>query len=163
MKKLTLTNVAVYDRLSEETVAFSANLLIDGVKVGQVSNDGKGGCHRYDLTNGHYSAVRDLVAAEPERDLEMDINKLVSVAREAKILKRAVKKAVIFTRKNAPGKQFSLKYPAGAEKATIDRIRSTEGDNLGMIANEDVEAFADVLVTEVFAALDAEYRSQLAK
>lgn len=42
--KIELNNIKVYDRLSKETTAYSADLFVDGKKVAQSENDGHGGC-----------------------------------------------------------------------------------------------------------------------
>lgn len=44
---ITLRNVSYNAKLSEETSAFTATLLIDGEVCGIVSNDGHGGANRY--------------------------------------------------------------------------------------------------------------------
>lgn len=41
--KVELKKLAIYQRLSEETTAFSADVWIDGQKVGHAKNDGQGG------------------------------------------------------------------------------------------------------------------------
>lgn len=42
-----LKKVKYYDKLSEETCCFTADLYINGKKVGNVKNDGRGGCTDY--------------------------------------------------------------------------------------------------------------------
>lgn len=44
---LTLKNVKIVGPQSEETICFSAILLVEGKPTFHVSNDGKGGAHRY--------------------------------------------------------------------------------------------------------------------
>lgn len=44
---IQLRKVKHLDQLSEETLAFTAEVWIDGVKYGEVENTGKGGGHRY--------------------------------------------------------------------------------------------------------------------
>lgn len=44
---VSLANFEFYERMSEETKAFSAELILDNVNVGDCSNDGKGGCANY--------------------------------------------------------------------------------------------------------------------
>jgi uncharacterized membrane protein len=41
---ISLENFEYYERMSEETNAFSADLVLDGEKVGDCSTDGRGGC-----------------------------------------------------------------------------------------------------------------------
>ncbi len=45
--KIELKNIKHAAFASEETYCFSASVLIDGVKEGEVSNDGHGGSHRW--------------------------------------------------------------------------------------------------------------------
>ncbi len=45
--KIELKNIKHAAFASEETCCFSASVLIDGVKEGEVSNDGHGGSHRW--------------------------------------------------------------------------------------------------------------------
>lgn len=44
---ISITNFEWYERMSEETNAFSGDLVLDGINVGDCSNDGKGGCAMY--------------------------------------------------------------------------------------------------------------------
>lgn len=41
-----LKNIEVFDRLSEETIAFDANLFVNGVHIASVSNRGNGESNR---------------------------------------------------------------------------------------------------------------------
>jgi hypothetical protein len=44
--KIELRKVKVHKDMSEETTCYSAEVWLDGVKAGNVSNDGHGGCDR---------------------------------------------------------------------------------------------------------------------
>ena len=44
---VSLANFEFYERMSEETNAFSADLILDDVNVGDCSNEGRGGCANY--------------------------------------------------------------------------------------------------------------------
>ena len=44
---VAIENFEYYERMSEETIAFSGDLILDGKNVGDCSNDGKGGCANY--------------------------------------------------------------------------------------------------------------------
>lgn len=44
---VVLKKVSFYERMSEETNCFTADLYINGVKVGEAKNDGQGGCTDY--------------------------------------------------------------------------------------------------------------------
>src|SRR5581483_9394545 len=50
--KITLTSLTYAERLSQETNAFDANLVIDGKTYGRVGNAGHGGCHHYSSQEG---------------------------------------------------------------------------------------------------------------
>lgn len=47
MTRLELRRVRIHAGLSEETIAFTADLYLDGVKRGQVANEGTGGANRF--------------------------------------------------------------------------------------------------------------------
>jgi len=48
LSSLSLTKVKFHEDMSEETGCFSGVLLENGVKVANVSNNGQGGCNKYD-------------------------------------------------------------------------------------------------------------------
>ena len=45
--KIELKNIKTNNALSQETICFSANLYLDGKKLGEVVNRGCGGSHEY--------------------------------------------------------------------------------------------------------------------
>ena len=45
--KIELKNIKFYERMSEETNAFTADLYVNGKKVGYAKNEGHGGCTDY--------------------------------------------------------------------------------------------------------------------
>ena len=59
--KIELKNFKHYDRLSEETLAFSGNIWVNGIKCGSADNTGKGGCASYDHegTEASRKLIRD--------------------------------------------------------------------------------------------------------
>ena len=50
--KLELRNIKVYERMSEETTAFTADIFVDGKKVGHTKNEGIGGPTGYNAYAG---------------------------------------------------------------------------------------------------------------
>lgn len=48
---LKLRNIQVAEHMSQETLAFTARLELDGRPIGSVRNDGTGGCHIYSFTD----------------------------------------------------------------------------------------------------------------
>jgi hypothetical protein len=45
--------------MSEETYAFCADLILDGIKVGDCSNEGRGGCANYHA-HGNWDLAREI-------------------------------------------------------------------------------------------------------
>ena len=45
--RVSIENFKFYEEMSEETNAFSGDLILDGINVGRCTNDGKGGCASY--------------------------------------------------------------------------------------------------------------------
>lgn len=48
--KVELKSIKSYPAMSEETTAYSAKIVVDGVLLGEVSNEGHGGCDRFQAT-----------------------------------------------------------------------------------------------------------------
>lgn len=61
--KIELKSLKIARHLSEETTAFTAKISVDGKVVGDVRNDGNGGCHMVHLD----PSARDAVEAEAAR------------------------------------------------------------------------------------------------
>lgn len=63
---ISINNFEWYERMSEETDAFCGDLILDGIKVGECSNEGRGGCANYyahgnwDLANEIEKELRDV-------------------------------------------------------------------------------------------------------
>lgn len=82
--KIELKKKKVCKWASEETICFQAELWIDGKKACIVSNDGKGGAHRY----SDYRAVREAEAfcktlppvKLEDMELPMDLELYISMA-----------------------------------------------------------------------------------
>lgn len=53
----TLKNLKVCEWASEETTCFTATLYVNGKRVGTCSNDGHGGCNRYDFNDTTYAEL----------------------------------------------------------------------------------------------------------
>jgi len=56
--KIELKNLKIYDKMSEETLAFTADVYVNGKKVAYAKNDGCGGCTNY---NAYSQADRALL------------------------------------------------------------------------------------------------------
>lgn len=56
---VALDNFEWYERMSEETNAFCADLILDGIKVGECSNEGRGGCANYHAY-GNWDLAREI-------------------------------------------------------------------------------------------------------
>ena len=56
---ISINNFEWYERMSEETNAFSGDLILDGIKVGECSNEGKGGCANY-YAHGNWELANEI-------------------------------------------------------------------------------------------------------
>lgn len=56
--KIELKNLKIYDKMSEETLAFTADVYVNGKKVAYAQNEGCGGATHY---NAYYQADRALL------------------------------------------------------------------------------------------------------
>jgi len=129
-----LKSIKSYPALSQETAAYSAKLVVDGVVLGEVSNDGHGGCDRFQpqakgLTSREANVLYDeacrRVKAEmpkqnlahpgqPERLVEDDMDflcaRLVADADLLKRMKRMMKTKVLVFDKGRPTAQGTPLY-----------------------------------------------------
>ena len=77
--KIELRNIKIYERLSEETTCFTADIFIDGKKAGTAENRGNGGCTDYD----HYENTKQLM-----RDAESYLQTLPPLVYELPNIKK---------------------------------------------------------------------------
>ena len=104
--RIEIKNIKHVESMSEETFCFSANLYVDGKKIGAVSNRGHGGCHEYDFNN---DTVRELNQwckenlpkwsmdddQEYETDLELHLSNLVADFLDTRHIKNLLKRSVV--------------------------------------------------------------------
>jgi hypothetical protein len=126
---IELGNVKYAAFASEETNCFEANILIDGVKVGSVRNDGKGGAHFFhpfalqrqlDEYGKTLPVARSFplagtgAAIEFQPDAESIVNDLLTDWLIARDVRRALTKRILFTKAGRKG-LFQTKAMPAAE------------------------------------------------
>jgi len=134
--KFELKNFKHYPRISEETIAFSADLYIDGVKAASCENTGKGGCtnirpyqdkrellkeaekyaaslptKEYDFMNEHFSTAQSV---------ESIVDDLVSDILEKKEIEKHQKRKFVITKDD---KMYTVALP---NKYTIEELLKVE-------------------------------------
>ena len=104
---IELRKVKVVESLSDETTCFSADVYIDGVKVGFASNRGEGG-----PTDVHVSRedAEKLTAGQPG-DAGDRVDDLLTVHLQAKDLTKTLKRRVLFVRDGKLWEQGPFKSP----------------------------------------------------
>lgn len=73
---IELRNIQIYDKLSEETTAFTASIYIEGKKVGYAKNDGQGGGTDYNVDNYHNQEHKQLIEKAEQYCLQLEPLKL---------------------------------------------------------------------------------------
>ncbi len=131
--EIELKNIKHAAFASEETSCYSASLYVDGTKIGEVSNEGRGGP---DLFRGNQEAYAKAKAKadawcranlpkwslpefsdeEHERDLEHHCNDLLGTWLITRDYKRLIKNKVLFTCPDEAG-VFQIKYRGQFESA----------------------------------------------
>jgi hypothetical protein len=117
--KIELKNIHFSEQLSEETNAFSANLYIEGVKAGRVSNRGRGGATI--CKAGDEKGDRLIVAAETHcRSLPSEKSDLVSGEHELKMdLGRYVDKLLVSYLQEKEVQKFQKKLEKAIERGIV--------------------------------------------
>lgn len=159
--RITLKNLSVSDRLTEETLAFSADVYVDGKKVGTAMNRGNGGCTRLDIPRETVAAMDAFLGTTihtvpgtdlsyPE-DAESFIHSLAWKMHDRKKLVATITKrmrdAVVFGTPEGLAQGHYSYYPfTGGEANRVAVLAYAEQQNPGaMFADMDKEAFINAL------------------
>ncbi|WP_298938013.1 hypothetical protein [uncultured Ruegeria sp.] len=133
--KIELKNIKYAAFASEETSCYTASLYVDGKKIGEVSNDGKGGC---DLFRGDHVAYKEADTwcrqnlpkwslpefsdEEHETDLEHHCGSLLETWQYTKDYKRLIKIKVLFIFPDKPG-VYEIKHRGQAERV-VEKLQA---------------------------------------
>jgi len=146
---ITLKNFKMNDRMSEETLCFSADLLVDGKNVGYVTNHGHGGCHDYRFkpnADWNFTTLNDAIKASYEKrtneylpgelfdtDLDTLVDDVTGTLAAIKDLRKSMKRKVLVL--EADGKTIREFYWKGVTSLTERHIESIRVKNYGTILN----------------------------
>ena len=151
---IQVKNVKIYDGLSEETVAFNASIYVDGKKVGDAKNNGRGGANDIDVFTKDGRWNRDLISdmeleAETHtwtyegetysHNLDSYIGKLVDDFEEQRNLKRMCRTKTLYRipdKTYDEGEYHIMKHKYGEDVKTY--LTKTYGDGVRII-NEEVQ------------------------
>lgn len=165
-RNVELRNFKHNATLSEETDCFSASVYIDGVKVGEVSNRGHGGCNDYDAAVRGFDledALADIaIATLPPEETEFEaadalINELVQHQLVRKDAARYMRTKINFTVAGKEGIFQTKTYPADKIKAWTAPAK-LGATMLTLKANHiftDVEELTKVLAAQAKAEMIA--------
>lgn len=152
--KIELKRFTTNARLSQETIAFAADVWVDGKKVGHAENDGRGGCHTVHLDASVRAAVeahgKPLVPAE-YASFTSGTEWVVQMLMEAELAKRA-DKSIARRIANA-----DAKAKAECEKQGLRSARLRHGDTWLWFAfkpGTDPKTLADALAAKREASVD---------
>lgn len=138
--RISLSNVHVARFASEETACFNAVLCFDGIRVCEVSNDGKGGAdHHRPLKGETYAQMAPRLALVNEwvatltyefddRTFPHSIETAVGEALEAhqleKRFERHMRSHLVYTRSDEPGQVFLAKVPKDKHSVALESWRN---------------------------------------
>ena len=120
--KVELKKVQHFPAGSEETECFTAELWVNGLRRGNVSNDGHGGSHRFT----DYSAEIELREATADRDADTYVNEAFQLALDEKAMTRLLKKRAVYVERET-GFLLSINLGAGREIETMQPKLETLG------------------------------------
>ena len=111
--KIELKRIEYSARMSEETSCFTADLWVDGVRIGQISNHGTGGSDDFYGDHAAYDAADAWCRANlpkwtmgdhtGETDIEIHVGALLEEHLSRKDMKRAMSRNVLFTKPDTAG------------------------------------------------------------
>jgi len=151
--KVELKSVKVNQRMSEETLCFSATIYVDGKKVGEVLNRGCGGCNDYHFDGLRPNQMRDPDGIYQKLDahakewcdkhdptikfehLDCFIMDMVDKIEDKKWFKRRCKSTTLFRLKDTPKDEWrtiNRPFDAAIKAHLVEKF----GEQLKEIANE---------------------------
>lgn len=161
--KVTLKKISYYERMSEETNCFAADLYINGKKVGEVKNDGQGGCTDYrSLTNEDDEIIKQTEAyfktlpkVKPDGytftyqpTLESEIDDLFEAylkAREEKKKLKLMETAILIGKPNSMTYSYIKQrvklsqFPVNVLQSFIDKIKAQHCTDGKVILNTNLQ------------------------
>ncbi len=141
---ITLKNVKIHPDMSEETNCFSATICLDGKAVGEVKNDGRGGCNSYYWGDRDASKRINEWADKQPTEFEFEkldqlVDDLLRDAESLRWLKRNTKSKTLFRLKgDKKGEWRIVKAPFDAKVFTF--LQTKYGPQLENVANQNLEA-----------------------
>lgn len=137
---LSLSKVKIHDDMSDETTCFSAAIHLDGKKVGEVRNEGIGGCNGYYWNNPTVGKqIEEWAKTQPTEfdfeKLDQIIDGMLSAHEEEKQLKRWCKTTTVFRLKgDEDGAWRRMKVLYNSEVKMF--LKEKYGDRIERIAND---------------------------
>ena len=137
--RVHLSKININEKLSEETLCFSADLWMDGKKMGMVSNRGMGSEHEYQLIAGaDWEGFRDFCMTQPHQfDFDIEdqfIDSLLekhqleqALAKQAQKIKRLCLKSTVIKLPNSR-EYLIFKMPFSPELA--HKLREKYGNDI---------------------------------
>lgn len=142
--KIEVKNVKHAAFASQETMCFTADLLVNGQKLGAVRNDGRGGANVFEVYGREVRALMDEADAycktlpgvqsevgELHMDLEFYVTLLVSREVAKKELRNLMKTKIVIQKPMDP-ETYTCKLKSGF-KPTEELCRKYQEQNLGVI------------------------------
>lgn len=162
--KVTLKKITFYERMSEETNCFAADLYINGKKVGECKNDGQGGCTNYygnskenneiiRQTEEHFKSLPMVQMTgdytfkyQPSLEHEIDDQfELYLKAKEEKKREKLMESAILFGKPNGMTYSYMKQkrklsdFPVNALQDFVDKIKAKHCVDGKVILNTNLE------------------------
>ena len=138
-----LKAVKTAKHLSQETIAYSASIYVDGKRIGIVSNSGTGGGNQYDWLNQKAAKVGlrlQIWAKDQKTEFEYDkldqiINDLADEFEERQAMRRKCKTHIMFRLKGDSEDEWrTIKAPY--DDRAKAHMQKKYGDRIEVIAND---------------------------
>jgi hypothetical protein len=139
---ITLTKIKRHPDMSEETMCFSASIMLDGKAVGTVRNDGRGGCNMYDWNDHKVGQALFDWAKTQQTEFDFDkldqvIDKLLDKDEERRELKRLCRGKTLFRLKGDKVDQWRIVKHTFIPAVKVFLVKEY-GDKIERIANEEI-------------------------
>ena len=145
--QIELRRIKVFQALSRETTAFTAELWCDGRKLGRALNDGGGGATRLEVPDRQRRGALEAYAAGLPRaksedfpeglamNLDFYLALLVERHLEEKYERALCRKHILLQLKDAPPGEY-IRHPMAYSPPAVATLRQQYGGNLACVVNE---------------------------
>ena len=154
--KFSIAKFKEVKEMSEETMAMTADILMDGTVIGRATNDGHGECNRYYFNDRgcEFNTAFEVAAKECGLEVDCFFARLINAFDIKKTLTRWAKSKNTYVKMEGAGRSWATyKVPYSPEVKA--KINPSDGRVIAYFLNEEFDRAVNEEIAYTMAELDA--------